>query len=75
MTNASMSVEQLWDNLLSRRPESVRLAFATLDGDEQDLVLAHLNKMVNDPGWHPEQRLSAQAALAALGEISNDTKK
>ena len=74
MDNASMSVEQLWENLLSRQPDLVKLAFATLDEEEQAAVLAHLNKMVTESGWHLEQRRSAEVALAALGMVSNDTK-
>ena len=60
------SIEDLWDELLSRQPELVRTAFSSLDSDERAAVLAHLQRIVSEAGWHPEQRLSAQAALDAL---------
>lgn len=60
------SIEDLWDGLLSRQPELVRAAFSSLDLAERAAVLAHLQRIVSEAGWHPEQRLSAQAALDAL---------
>ncbi|MCJ7661628.1 MAG: hypothetical protein MUO67_20970 [Anaerolineales bacterium] len=63
-----MSVEQIWDKLLSREPGSVREAYSTLDKEEQAAVLTHLRKMACEPGWHPEQRKSADIALEELGE-------
>jgi hypothetical protein len=59
-------LERLWDNLLSRQPEQVRGAFIPLKTEEKQAVLAHLKKMASEPGWHPEQQLSAQVALQAL---------
>jgi hypothetical protein len=59
-------LEQLWDGLLSRQPERVRAAFATLDGASQRITLAHLKRMATESDWHPEQRQSAMAALQAL---------
>ncbi len=61
-----MDLEALWDGLLSRQPRQVRKAFASLESSEQKRVLAHLRRMVEEPGWQPEQRASAQAALDAL---------
>ncbi len=60
------SIEDLWDGLLSRQPELVRTAFSSLDLAGRAAVLAHLQRIVSEAGWHPEQRLSAQAALDAL---------
>lgn len=60
------SIEDLWDGLLSRQPALVLTAFSTLDSDQRVAVLAHLQRIVSEAGWHPEQRLSAQAALDAL---------
>ena len=59
-------LEHLWDQLLSRRPELVRAAYERLTPDEQAQVRRHLERMVAEPGWQPQQRLSAQAALQAL---------
>jgi hypothetical protein len=63
-------LETLWDRLLSREPEQIRSAFAALALDEQRAVAAHLQRMAAEPGWHPEQRLSAQAALDAIAGAS-----
>ena len=62
--------ETLWDALLSRQPAQVQAAYAALDPASQQVVLAHLRRMITESGWHPEQIQSAQAALAALGEES-----
>ncbi len=59
-------LEWLWDCLLSRQAERVQEAFAGLQPDEQHAVLEHLQRMATESGWHPEQRLSAQAALEAI---------
>ena len=61
-----MSVEQLWENLLSRDKGAVNAAFSSLSKEEQAAVLAHLRKMTSEPGWHPEQKKSAEAALGIL---------
>jgi hypothetical protein len=61
------ALENIWDQLLSRVPEQVRLAFSGLEPEEQQAILEHLRKMAAEPGWHPEQRRSAEAALEALG--------
>ncbi len=60
-------LEILWDALLSRQAETIRLAFAQLSQADQATVLRHLCQMVTEPGWQIDQRLSAQAALDALG--------
>jgi hypothetical protein len=68
----TMPLEILWEHLLSRQPDLVIAAFQGLAEDEQEEVLAHLNMMSVEPGWHPEQRISALTALAALGSIPDD---
>ena len=64
--NSLDEIERLWDNLLSRQPERVRAAYESLSAEEQSGVLAHLQRMAEEEGWHAEQRLSARAALEAL---------
>jgi hypothetical protein len=64
----STNPEDLWDQLLSRQPAQVQAAFTSLTSAEQNAVLAHLSRMVNEAGWHKEQRLSARAALQALSK-------
>jgi hypothetical protein len=59
-------LEALWEQLLSRQAVLVRQAFAALDPDAQRAVQAHLRRMAEEPGWHVEQRTSAQAALNAI---------
>lgn len=63
-------LEIIWDALLSREPGTVRAMFASLDQGSQKVVLNHLQRMAGEEGWHPEQRLSAQLALAALHDMS-----
>jgi hypothetical protein len=60
--------EVIWDHLLSRQPERVQSAFQCLSSQEQRAVLTHLQRMANEPGWHPEQCISARAAFQALSE-------
>lgn len=61
-------LEDTWDKLLSRDPSLVRLTYASLDEASQIIVIDHLHKMSSKPGWHPEQVLSAIAALQAINE-------
>jgi hypothetical protein len=70
MTERSISTnpEDLWDQLLSRQTVQVQAAFASLTPEEQNTVVAHLTRILEEPGWHPEQRLSARAALQALSK-------
>ena len=67
MNQDQQAMENVWDKLLFRNTKQVLEIFATLDEIEQQAVLDHLRRMVHEPGWHPEQRLSAQTALKALG--------
>ncbi len=46
----------------------LRNAFEQLEPEEQGAVLEHLQRMSSEPGWHPEQQRSAQAALEVIGE-------
>jgi hypothetical protein len=66
MNKASKQLEMLWEDLLSRQPAPIKAAFASLDPSDQKAVLVHLQRMVNEPGWQPEQRLSAKTALDVL---------
>jgi hypothetical protein len=64
-------LEGLWDHLLSRQPEQIRSAFVALESPQQKAVLAHLHRMLNEDGWQPGQRISARAALKAIGTRPN----
>jgi hypothetical protein len=59
-------IVNVWEMLLSRKPDWIEKAFESLHPDEKRAVLIHLQKMVSEPGWQPEQKISAQAALDAL---------
>jgi len=59
-------LEAIWNDLLSRQVKLVRKAFNVLDTSSQRTVLLHLQRMVSESGWQPEQRTSAKAALKAL---------
>ena len=64
----SCDLENLWDRLLSRDPHQVRDVFFSLTTDEQNAIRAHLIRMVNEEGWHPEQNVSAKLALEAISQ-------
>jgi hypothetical protein len=66
----SLDVEQLWDLLLSRQPDSIKVAYATLDDQGQRSVMDHLHHMASEAGWQAEQRLSAQVALEVLEALT-----
>lgn len=59
-------LEYLWDNLLSRNPQQILKVFIPSEEINQKNILEHLNRMVHEPDWHPEQRRSAQFALDVL---------
>ena len=71
MSRTPSDLEVLWNDLLSRQPELVRSAFASLDRASQKLVRIHLERMATEAGWQPEQRDSAKAALKALRKPHN----
>ena len=60
---------EFWNNILSRNPQKIVEAFTPLNKHDRQVVLDHLNRMLNEVGWHSEQRDSAQAALHAMEEI------
>jgi hypothetical protein len=68
MDEPSGQVEIVWENLLSRQPERIHQVYRSLSISERQAVLAHLLRMIDEPGWHPEQRLSARVAIQAIEE-------
>ncbi len=66
-------LEYIWDNILSRSPERIRGVFNQLDAASQQEVIAHLQKMISESGWHTEQVASARAALEALAGLNSDS--
>ncbi len=68
--NAEQSgFEYLWETLLSREPDRILLAYESLQPDQKIAILEHLQKMVSESGWQPEQRNSAQSALDAIPKV------
>ena len=61
-------LETTWDHLLSRDPSLIRLAYASLDEESQQVVVEHLQAMTSELGWHQEQVISAEIALTAIRE-------
>jgi hypothetical protein len=66
MTDFETYLEQVWDDLLSRDPEKIKVRFAMLDPESQTTALAHLTRMTTEPGWHSEQITSAAIALECV---------
>jgi hypothetical protein len=67
----AMNAEQsgfgyLWETLISREHDRILRAYESLQPDQKIAILEHLQKMVSESGWQPEQRNSAQAALDAI---------
>lgn len=58
--------DTFWGEILSREPSRIKSAFNHLEPEEQRKVVLHLEKMVSEDDWHPEQVTSAQAALEAI---------
>lgn len=65
-------LEEIWDDILSRRPARIRRRFNLLDEASRQEVLQHLKKMTTEDGWQEVQVVSAQAALAALSDDSRN---
>lgn len=71
----NLSIEELWDNLLSRDTQLINAAFNQLTKSEQNLVLDHLHKMTQEEGWLPVQKKSAQAALSSIEKTRKGLEK
>jgi hypothetical protein len=66
MKGRQENYEDIWGMLLSREVAMIEKAFSSLESDQKKAVLDHLDKMVTEPGWQPEQRVSAQIALDTI---------
>ena len=63
-------LQRLWGSILSRQPALIRETWAGLSEEERGSVHAHLQRMVSEDGWAGPQRISAQAALDALADLT-----
>jgi len=68
MDGQQETYENIWDMLLSRQPVMIEKAFTSLESDQQKTAMDHLQRMVAESGWQPEQRVSAQAALDTIAD-------
>ncbi|HWQ05449.1 MAG TPA: hypothetical protein VN452_08850 [Longilinea sp.] len=68
-------LEQFWDDILSRQPDLIRAAFTRLNTDERLQLVIHLQRMASEPGWQPEQRKSALAALETIDRKTSQIQK
>jgi hypothetical protein len=64
--NDLISPEEIWDAILSRDIARIIKTWHKLNQDEQLSLTAHLERMVNEDGWHTEQVTSAQSALDTI---------
>ena len=70
-----LSIEHLWDSLLSREPEKIKSTFHHLNQSERNTVIEHLNRMTTEDGWHPEQNISASIALQIIAKLTKGNKQ
>lgn len=75
MSNSAFNLQSFWEALLSRQPSTIRSKFTSLTEAEKSAVVQHLEHMASAPGWHPEQRLSAQIALEAIRTMTHDSRE
>jgi hypothetical protein len=60
------SPEDFWGNILSRDADLIRPEIDRVSNDERTRIINHLQKMVSEPGWHEEQKISARYALDVI---------
>ena len=65
-----LSPEVIWDAVLSRDTTRILETWHELNSEERTSLLAHLERMVSEDGWHPEQVISARCALDAIRALS-----
>jgi hypothetical protein len=59
-------LEIFWDAVLSRQPKRIQAVVKVLDPAGRAALIAHLQRMISEDGWLPQQRQSAQAALDVI---------
>ena len=64
--------ELFWENLLSRDPEKVKVAWRMLPEEYRKDVRGHLVSIVTELDWHPEQVKSAEAALNVIDMLKEE---
>jgi hypothetical protein len=69
MSNVEAILEEVWGELFSGDAARVRKVWGSLTDEECGIVLQHLQKMLDDPGFQPAQKESATTALRLIREI------
>ena len=69
-----LSIELLWDRLLSREPDKIKSTIQHLNVSERNAVIEHLNRMTTEDGWHPTQKNSALIALQIIEKLTKGYK-
>ena len=65
------SIEKMWEEILSRDPDRIRIAYNSLTSEEKIQIFDHLKKMAHESGWHQEQKLSAESAIKEISCITH----
>jgi len=68
-------LEKFWNAVLSRQPQRIRQAVKPLDAAARQALVKHLQRMVSEEGWMPQQRDSAQTALDVLSDPDSSSEK
>jgi hypothetical protein len=63
------SIEDLWNELLSRDPIRIKNIFEDLGDRDRQAVIDHLKTMTSEEGWHSTQKRSARIALKAIEKL------
>jgi hypothetical protein len=66
----SQYLDEIWGEILSRRPARIQRMYASLDASSQQEVLRHLQRMTTDDGWQEVQIASATFALRTIDPSS-----
>lgn len=64
------SAENIWEEILSREPERIRISYNSLSVKEREIVFDHLRKMAAESGWHKEQKISAESAIKEITKLT-----
>ncbi len=65
------SIEQFWDEILSRDPIRIERSLKDLSDSDRQAVVDHLTLMTTEDGWHSSQKRSAQIALETINKDLN----
>ena len=69
MASIEAKLDEIWDDLFSGDAARVRQVWMKLTDEECSIVLQHLQKMLDDPGFQSSQKESAAIALRLIREI------